>query len=691
MSMKAAGLLVAVFLFSPVVLLGQNRVVIVRHGSTPEGDIIRARADAALLFKQAELTGEKAYAKRLDNLMKECDVVYKRFSTRNKIQKEALENKFERTFDIIRFNQQLADIRSELEQKGIMQRTRIGDTTDEMNSLLEKFARRSITVAGIPAMKTELSSEQLDAIFLTDGANTFSGKTGKTRLEAFKWPFVIQRKEFQQERNDFDASCDQALKEINEKGSPSPETISDLLKQADAIDQKLDSLPLSDSQNVRAVEIKWRKEAKAFVRELTRTLGNTSMLDSGKLSKYVFRGKTLGELIDHLDSKGLRFSHPSEQDANLYASIFFIMRYASQAGGKSGGTSADTPNSKEEMGQQEERQSGKPDDTDTHSSTKSKWIDLLAPIDVARDKVLGKWTKDKNGLNCVKSGPDASIASPIVVNGEYDLSVSFTRISGDEAVDVLLPVGSHTCLVFFSGWNGDCHGIEWIDGKWGCKNQTTVRPGKLINGIKYDMFVKVRSKQNMASIEVFLNNKPIIRWQGNESSLSLRQGWSLQPQRIGFGTWKIVATFYSAKLKMISGKAEIPKGDWSDSEFSSQEGGNAQEKTSEDTPNGKEDESEAGSKVLRPRRLTKSEADDLRVMLGTWRVSSDSYQGVWNFQKDGTVLSSTSTPGKWKMEDNAVRITWNERFWETFQRPLNATHTTGDSWRGPGKVVAVKE
>ena len=342
-------MLVALASLLPALVVGQDRVIVVRHGSTPEGDIIRARADAILLLRQAQLTAEKVYAQRLENLIRECDVVYKRFSTRNEMRKEVLDNKYERTFDIIRFNQQLADIREQLEHKVVMQHTRIGDLTGGMNHLLEAFTRQSLTASGIPAMKTELTSEQLDAIFLTDGSNTFSGKTGKTRLEAFKWPFLIQRKDFQQERDDFDRLCDEAVKEIDANKSPSPETIGDLLKQADAIDKKLDALPLSDSQNVRAVENKWRKEAKDFTRELTRTLGNCSRLDSEKLSKYVFQGKTLGELIDHLNSKGLRFSHPSEQDANLYAAIFFIMRYAYQEYGAANDATdkatSDTPTS----------------------------------------------------------------------------------------------------------------------------------------------------------------------------------------------------------------------------------------------------------------------------------------------------------------------------------------------------------
>lgn len=281
------------------------------------------------MLKQAELIGQKANAQRLDNMMKECDVSHKRMITRNKT-KGTLESKFGRTFDVISFNQQLADIRSELEQKALMQRTRIGDPTTEMNALLEKFARQSIDVSRISAMKTELTSEQLDAMFMTDGANTFSGKTGKTKLEAFRWPFLIQRKDFQEERDAFDVQCNKVVEEIDSNGSPSPEAIVDLLEKAAAIEKKIDAIPMSENRNVRSVESKWQKEAKAFIRELTQTLGNCSKLDSEKLLKYAFQGKTLGELITHLNSNGLRFSHPGQQDSNLYASIFFTMRYAYQ-------------------------------------------------------------------------------------------------------------------------------------------------------------------------------------------------------------------------------------------------------------------------------------------------------------------------------------------------------------------------
>jgi hypothetical protein len=500
--------------------------------------------------------GEKASAQRLDNLMRECDVVYKRFSTRNEMRKEALENKFDRTFDIIRFNQQLTDIRGELEQNAIKQRTRIGDPTNDMNRLLEAFARQSLKVSGIPVMKTELTPEQLDAIFLTDGSNTFSGKTGKTRLEAFKWPFVIQRKEFQQERDQFERLCDQAIKEIDVDNSPSPETISDLLKQADAIDGRLDSLPLSDSQNVRAVETKWRKEAKAFIRELIRTLGNCSKLDSEKLSKYVFQGKTLGELIDHLDSKGLRFSHPCEQDANLYASIFFIMRYAYQEGEKSSKTvldgKEDTPSGSEEDTALESKVRKKGDKRETGILRGA--IDLLAQAVPERDQVFGEWKRSGNKITSDGSNVQcARIMFPTPIKGSYDLLIKFANhLSG--AVVVNVPVGKHAASIVLNGKNGAYDALDAIDGKGAELNATVRRPSLFKTG-ESQLFAKVRLHGKEASIDVFLNGTQFIQWSGREDALSVMDHWKMPAQnRVGFGYRQSSVVLDAVQVRMLGNK-----------------------------------------------------------------------------------------------------------------------------------------
>lgn len=330
--------LLAILLASAVA--AQDKVVVAGRGATPEGDIIRARADAVLALKQAELVGEKALAQRLDNMIKACDVAHTRMATRNQMQRDAARNTYDRTFDVIRFREQIGDIRSQLQQRALAQQGRVGNPTDQMNFMLEKFSQPSYGVKNAAALATELSPEQLDAIYLTNGANTFSARTGKTRLEGFRWPFFLQREAFAEERTAFDAACDTAIKQINTSRSPSPDTILAMLKILSEMNGKVDALPLSDSADVRNVETKWRKEAKEFLRELARTLGNSSRLDADKLGQYVFHGKTLGELLTHMDAKGLRFAQPNGEETNLYASVFFLMRHAYQGTGQGGDSRA---------------------------------------------------------------------------------------------------------------------------------------------------------------------------------------------------------------------------------------------------------------------------------------------------------------------------------------------------------------
>ena len=83
-------------------------------------------------------------------------------------------------------------------------------------------------------------------------------------------------------------------------------------------------------------------------------------------------------------------------------------------------------------------------------------------------------------------------------------------------------------------------------------------------------------------------------------------------------------------------------------------------------------------------------ASDTRILLGRWQVSVMDYRGIWTFRQDGVVLSSTSSPGRWSIEGEIVHITWSPKFWESFHRPLDPLHTTGDSWKGPDKLIAVK-
>jgi hypothetical protein len=63
--------------------------------TTPQADLIRAKADAELMKKQAELVGKIADAQQLDNMLKECDLAYKKMVSDQKT-KGTLETQYAR-------------------------------------------------------------------------------------------------------------------------------------------------------------------------------------------------------------------------------------------------------------------------------------------------------------------------------------------------------------------------------------------------------------------------------------------------------------------------------------------------------------------------------------------------------------------------------------------------------------------
>lgn len=325
-----ASLLVGLALapMTPTVVHAQPRVEIYHHSSTALGDILRAKADAIVALRQAELIHERAIAQRLENLIRECDVVYKRFTTRNQMQTEHREHEFSEKFDHIKFNQQLAEIRSQLEIKAAMEHKGIGNLSDEMNLLLEKFTQSSFNKYNVAAMQTELSPEQLQAIYLTDGSNVFSAVGGKTHVEQLVWPYLMEMAAFDADRQEFEKLYGQAMEESAEKGRPRPETVIALLEKKSDLERLIATIKLSSKADLQRTETKWRTEATNYLKQVTDALNSYSTHDSERLTKYAFSGKTVGDLLEHMVGKGLRFANPKKEDRNLYASVYFLMRFA---------------------------------------------------------------------------------------------------------------------------------------------------------------------------------------------------------------------------------------------------------------------------------------------------------------------------------------------------------------------------
>src|SRR6202044_2403220 len=97
------------------------------------------------------------------------------------------------------------------------------------------------------------------------------------------------------------------------------------------------------------------------------------------------------------------------------------------------------------------------------------------------------------------------VALPVVVQGEYDLTVDFIRLSGERAMFVGLPVGASHVLLQISGWHGQFGGLAFIDGQNTDVNPSGHRPSEFENNKKHSLLVKVRLKGEMTIIDATLD------------------------------------------------------------------------------------------------------------------------------------------------------------------------------------------
>ena len=122
----------------------------------------------------------------------------------------------------------------------------------------------------------------------------------------------------------------------------------------------------------------------------------------------------------------------------------------------------------------------------------------------------------------------------------------------------VLPVGSRSVSLLFSAWHGAVHGLGNIKGRDPRSNATTLKPGTLRNGVTYRAYMTVKARGKRARITVWLNDRPLIAWEGALADLSPHGGWvSPKPGQPAFGTSHSEAVFRSVRLRMLSGKAKL--------------------------------------------------------------------------------------------------------------------------------------
>ncbi|MBS0206913.1 MAG: hypothetical protein JSS49_28900 [Planctomycetes bacterium] len=188
-----------------------------------------------------------------------------------------------------------------------------------------------------------------------------------------------------------------------------------------------------------------------------------------------------------------------------------------------------------------------------------EWVDLLPKINFAEHVLVGTWKQlPQGGIVCDAFRYNSRIMAPIVAIGSFELQWKVTRKNGKEAVGLIWPVGNAACIFQLDAYEGTISGLEKVDGKYINKlvgtPATVAKPVPLTNGQLYEVHVKVLQLQDKASIEVTLDHRPVINWQGNTSQLSLHKDHCLPIiNAIGINSFDAGMEVQELKIRLLRG------------------------------------------------------------------------------------------------------------------------------------------
>ena len=180
-------------------------------------------------------------------------------------------------------------------------------------------------------------------------------------------------------------------------------------------------------------------------------------------------------------------------------------------------------------------------------------INLLPLLDPLQDAVAGAW-KIQDGALFSDKAFYSRIEIPFEPPQEYDLRITFTRLSGNDSVSQILSFSGRPFSWSMGGSNNKVFGFETIGGISALGNPSTVsRPNCLVNGRKYDSVVQVRAN----GVKAWLDGELISQWKTDYHDMDIYPEWKLRnPALPGLGCWDSATVFHTIQLREVTGKGK---------------------------------------------------------------------------------------------------------------------------------------
>jgi len=198
-----------------------------------------------------------------------------------------------------------------------------------------------------------------------------------------------------------------------------------------------------------------------------------------------------------------------------------------------------------------------------------KSLSLLPHVDVTKDAIEGDWKREGDAIRrLVTTDALPRLVVPLTCDGSYVLRGEFTRVTSArrKTVGFILPAGAGRTMLCFDHEDRGASGLDFVrsvavaDPK-DPSNPTNVKPGVLQDGRRYAMEARVMLDGEDVTIDVQLDGKPYIHWQGPQSALTVWHGWEVDRSGGAFGlaTAECEVVFHRLELEMLDGEARLSR------------------------------------------------------------------------------------------------------------------------------------